>query len=508
MSKTDNTPLLLLIHRMNKNEKRHFKLYARSHSPNTGIINYLELFDLIAKQNEYDEEYILKKNIVRKEHFRMLKNYLYNLILESLRVLHNNRNEIDNQLNNLISNAFIMREKGVEKEELKYLEKAKQLAFEHERWGPALQAILMQSEKMTRDVNTATMEQIEKEAKELLKKIENFFQYKRKRRESLQLLKTLDIQKSIRSKKEVRKILIHPFIRNIRNAMTAPAVKEGVFTRLMCLTAIGDFEGTLRELHQALNFLEANYSKIDFPENHLASVLSNMAGRQMELGKFDEAFPTIQKHRSITTRSLTARDYIFIFSYVNETNYYLATGEFERGIKAIEKMEEQMSKIKFLIHYTAIYVLYFNCAEIYFGTGKYSRALHWTRKITNAPAEACAEDIRAWAHIITILIHYEIKTSDILEHLTSSAKRFLDKRARLYKVEESVLTFMRRQNDITADKKIHKEEFQKFRNELKEITKDPQEEKALMYFDLLSWVESKIQNKPISEIVKQKARLN
>ena len=168
-------------------------------------------------------------------------------------------------------------------------------------------------------------------------------------------------------------------------------------------------------------------------------------------------------------------------------------------------MDEQMSKIKFLIHYTAIYVLYFNCAEIYFGAGKYSRSLYWTRKITNAPAEACAEDIRAWGHIITILIHYEMKTSDILEHLTSSARRFLDKRARLYKVEDSILKFMHRLNKMETDRKLVQAEFRKFYEEIKTITKDPDEAKTLMYFDLLTWIESKIENRPVAEIVKEKS---
>lgn len=503
MSTTSTSSLFLLIQRMTKNEKRHFKLYAHSHSPNKTGINYLELFDIIAAQKEYDEEKIIKKNIVKQEHLRMLKNYLYNLILESLRVLRNNRDDVDSQLSALLERGYILREKGIEKEEYKTWQKAKELALEYERWGPALQAMLMQSEKMTRDVNTDMMEKIEDEAAELLKKAENYWKYKKLRRDSLQLLKTLDIQKSMRSQKEVKKILDNPIIKNLRNGMTAPAVKEGLFTRLMCLTAIGDFEGTLRGLHDALEFIESNYSKLDFPENHLASVLSNMAGRQMELGRFKEAFPTIQKHRNIPTRSLTARDYIFTFSCVNETNYYLATAEYEKGMEAIRNMEKQMATFRFVIHYPAIYVLYFNCSAIFFGAGKYPQALQWVRRITNAPAGACAEDVLAWAHILTILIHLEMKT-DILEHLTASTQRFLDKRTRLYKVEESIMRFMHRINKLENNKKILHEEYRKFYDELKMITQDPTEAKSLLYYDLLTWLESKLQNRSIADIVKEK----
>ena len=64
---------------------------------------------------------------------------------------------------------------------------------------------------------------------------------------------------------------------------------------------------------------------------------------------------------------------------------------------------------------------------------------------------------------------------------------------------------MNRLNKHETDKKMLASEFQKFHDELTEITKDPKEMKTLMYFDLFSWVESKIRNKSVSAIVKEKA---
>ena len=50
--------------------------------------------------------------------------------------------------------------------------------------------------------------------------------------------------------------------------------------------------------------------------------------------------------------------------------------------------------------------------------------------------------------------------------------------------------------------------FKELKIELEEITKDPFEKKALEYFDFISWLESKIENKSFAEIVKEKAGKN
>lgn len=504
MSKKKAESLYLLIQGMTKNEKRHFKLYARSHSPNSGSINYLELFDHIASQKEYNEEALVSLNLVKPQHFRMLKNYLYNLILESLRVLRGNRKEIDIEIRNLIENARIMREKGIEREEKRLWMEARDKAISHERWGQAFEALYMLSEKLTRDIDVSGLEQAEKDMILVTEKMKNLVEYKESRRKALQLLRTLDTQKAVRNKKVVESLLNSPLLRNEKDAGSAAANKERYFTRLVLKGSIGDFESTLKELDEAHEFIRNNYDKLDFPEYHHASVLSNMSARQMETGRFKEAFPTIQQHRSLKTRSITAHDYIFIFSHINLTNYYLATGEYEKGIGIVKDMDDEMKSFRSLIHYPSIYVIYFNTGSIFLGAGRYDEALKWIRRIINAPAGACGEDIRAWAFLLTLIIHFEKNTADILDHLTSAARHFLNRRARLFRVEESLLKFMNKLNKTGRDDRSRPAEFQKFKDELTEITKDPKEAHSLMYFDLFSWVESKIRNKPVSFIVKEK----
>jgi hypothetical protein len=49
-----------------------------------------------------------------------------------------------------------------------------------------------------------------------------------------------------------------------------------------------------------------------------------------------------------------------------------------------------------------------------------------------------------------------------------------------------------------------KKEFKKIYDRLKIYENHPYEKRAFLYLDILSWLESKIENKPVAVIIKQK----
>src|SRR5690606_10283923 len=104
-------------------EKRQFKLYANRLDVNVNA-KFLLLFNLLDKMNDYNEEAILESKIVTKLQLSNLKAHLYKQILVSLRmnpVNQNNRILIREQLDF----ATILYHKGLYKQSLKILEKAK-----------------------------------------------------------------------------------------------------------------------------------------------------------------------------------------------------------------------------------------------------------------------------------------------------------------------------------------------------------------------------------------------
>jgi len=507
MSNIASSPLFELIQSMSKGEKRHFKLYSRYHSPNVNEMNYLRLFDIIAKQKEYDEKKISAKGIVKKENLKVLKHYLYNLILESLRVLRSKEDGIDHKIKNMLENAYIMHDKGLQDEEMKFLKRTKELALKHERWGVLLEVLLIESRKDFVSAGLKAKQDMEEEINLMLIKLHNLLEYAKLNREMYVHVSKSGTQRNPEDE-TMKKLISHPLLSASggEKALSAEAKKTYYNTIFLYHYFTGeDYPEAYKIISQKLHFIESNYSALVFPEITYSADLNRLTLVQHNLGKYQEALSTIYKHRSLVQQSGLVKVHAFIRSYINETNQYLLTGEFKKGTSIIKEIENGLVTLESKIPDALMFPLNVNIAGLYFGAGEYRKSLVWVNKIINNPKVIFREDIQSGARILQILIHYELRTPDILEHLLVSAYRFLLKRKLLYKVEKSMLDFIRRLDKTDTTQKVLMKEFGRFRDELLQITKAPEEKKALISFDWISWLESKIENRPFAEVVKEKA---
>ena len=131
MANQPNDYLFQLIRSLSKAEKRSFKIYAmRNSSEET---KFIQLFDAIDKSKEYSEEHLIQKlDGIKKTQLSNLKAHLYRQLLTSIRLNYTNHN-IDIQLREQIDYARILYDKGLYKQSLKILDKAKLIAYEHHR---------------------------------------------------------------------------------------------------------------------------------------------------------------------------------------------------------------------------------------------------------------------------------------------------------------------------------------------------------------------------------------
>ena len=80
--------------------------------------------------------------------------------------------------------------------------------------------------------------------------------------------------------------------------------------------------------------------------------------------------------------------------------------------------------------------------------------------------------------------------------------RFMAKMKNLTVVEEEMFRFLRHSFNVSP-KKL-KPELEKFLDKIKHLEKNRFETRAFAYLDIISWVESKVYNKPMSEIIFEK----
>jgi len=130
MTSEQKDNLFVLVKSLTKSEKRQFRLYVGRMGSNEDS-KFLNLFQLLDKMNRYDEKVILKKGIVTKQQLSNLKAHLYKQILISLRMNPAHKN-IRIQIREQLDFATILYQKGLYKQSLKVLEKAKLLALKNE----------------------------------------------------------------------------------------------------------------------------------------------------------------------------------------------------------------------------------------------------------------------------------------------------------------------------------------------------------------------------------------
>jgi len=124
-----------LIQSMTKSEKRHFKLHVQIIKYKKETPKYILLFDLINSQTEYDEE------AIREEGFgSSVKSFLHEKLLESLHLFHLYK-LIDNELNALLSQIYVLFEKKIWDEMGRKIKKTKQIAKDNERFLVLLETI-------------------------------------------------------------------------------------------------------------------------------------------------------------------------------------------------------------------------------------------------------------------------------------------------------------------------------------------------------------------------------
>jgi hypothetical protein len=217
----------------------------------------------------------------------------------------------------------------------------------------------------------------------------------------------------------------------------------------------------------------------------------------------------IEKMESIEERSLKAhfsdelKSRILLQSSIARLAMYTRLGMVDEGLKLVDKLREMKEHLSLYHRKYVLLHLYFNVAYFLLSAGRFSPAIRWLNQVINDTDIKTAEDLHSSTRILTIILQFELGRSELLEYLARSTYRFLTKLEGLYEFEEIMLEFMKKisKNDQLRN---DKETFMKLKADLESVTYEPGERNALSTLDLISWVNSKIEERPLHEILKAK----
>lgn len=500
--------LFQLIKSLEKAEKRHFKLYIKRSSGNEDL-KIVRLFDALDKLKDYDEKALLKKMAgVTKPQLANLKTHLYKQVLASLRLLKST-DSMDLQLNEQFDYAHILYKKGLFMQSLRIIDRAKELARNNQKFNFLPQLIALEKRiegiHITRNIQNRA-EALSAEANQvnqLLDKVTRLSNL------VLQLFSWFVQHGHARDEydeKDIRRFMT-------QNLPSGAWKETGFYERMYLYQSFTwyayirqDFLQYYRYSQKLVNlFEEFPLMKRSETSHYIKSIhyllnahfdLRNHRGFEKTLRYFEKAAQAdrVKDHDNFRIQA-------FIYLSQARINQHFMKGTFREGLTIIPAIEEELQEYNLFLDRHRVLVLNYKFAMMYFGSGDFNTCIDYLTRIINDNS-TLRYDLQCYARVVHLMAHYELGNDMLMESLSKSVFRFMAKMKNLTSVEEAMFKFLRQ--SLPLSPRQLRPEFEKLLNTIKHLENDRFQTRSFAYLDIISWVESKVYNKPMSQVIHEK----
>jgi hypothetical protein len=508
MSNRSTDILFQLIHSLEKSEKRHFKLYIKRSSSKEDL-KIIQLFDAIDKMGDYNEKLLLKKLAsVQKPQLANLKAHLYKELLASLRLLKSTES-IDLQLHEQLDYARILYNKGLYLQSLKILERVKDLAKQYHQESFLIQVISLEKKIETLHITRSgegKVDRLTAEADEvnaqrsMITRLSNL---------ALQLYRWYVMNGHARNEKDEQGVKDY-FKKNLpADAAQYPGFYEQLYLcQSYCWYAFvrQDFIMYYRYSRKWSRLFEKDPLMISVETGHYIKGIHNVLTANFDLRNFKQFDRYLHKFERFAQSDAANQHHNFrmqTFVYLSSAkiNEHLMKGTFSEGIKMVPEIERGLEEFSLYIDRHRVLVIQYKTAMLYFGNGDYDACIDYLQKIINGPVDLRI-DLHCYARLLHLMSHFELGNDSIIESLTKSVYRFMSRMENLTVVEEAIFKFLR--TNFYVSSKALKPGLEQFLQQIKQFEKNRFETRAFAYLDIISWVESKVYEQPMSVIINKK----
>ncbi|MFT7037090.1 MAG: hypothetical protein ACJA2S_005632 [Cyclobacteriaceae bacterium] len=510
MPKIKNDTLFTLIKSLKKSEKRYFKTSEAKQED----MKFIRLFDLVDKQDEFDEDNILKKDkSIKPTQLSNLKAHLYTKILQSLR-MYNSSSVAEIGIHNLIDHVQILFNKSLYQQCISVLKKARKNAERIDNLELQLEILNWEKKLLpyTTGKNTqADVNEIVMKVQDVSNRINNINAYSNLH---LQLNSIYNQVGYMRSEEDFKKVnaLFESSFPNPDEELLSVSEKINLYSLYInYYFFIQNFERGYEYAKSWVQLFHGDKTLMSSKIEMYISALNHLMIAQNKLEKYEEFLVTKKELRSVgNLPAINLNDNIKLkllkYSYVHEFNALFMMGDFEHGVQLIEKIKPGLEHFIEQTDSHSKVIMFYKTACLYFGNANFKDAIFWLNKIINSTDVNIREDIHGFARILSLICHYELGNIELIEYNVRSTYRFLLKTQDLHLFQRYILNFLRKLNATMTDKELIRR-FKRLRENLIPLTDNQYEKRAFIYFDIISWLESKIENRMIRDIVKEKAEV-
>lgn len=486
-------PLFGLIKSLNRSEKRQFKLYVNRLQTNSEA-KFLSLFDLLEKLDEYDEKIILEKKITTKQQLSNLKAHLYKQILISLRMNPSQQNE-RMLIREQFDFATILYQKGLHKQSLRILDKAKAQALKVDEKTIAYDILelekIIESQFITRSIS-GRADQLIEESKRLS---EQNLQASKLSNLSLKLYSTLLENGYAKNDSEIE---------TIKNFFISET-KDIVFDELKFKEKLWYYKANVwlymltQENDQAQfyaqKWVDFFYEKSDRIYSHPVwflkgnTYLLKILYLKRSVEEFKCAMQKIEKHMQYLSLNENVEALLFINKYNSRLNYYFINPNEQISPFFIKDIIREIKLHLDKIDQHHIGILYLKISAYYFINKDYENSIKYCFKILNSK-QSIQEDLFFYTHILLMMNLYDSENDHNLDKYALKTFKFCKKMKNNNVITRKISLFFMELTDLYPNEKI-----KAFKN-LKQFFIEHQDEKTLKrsinYINLNYWIDEKI----------------
>lgn len=496
-----------LIQSLDRSEKRYFKLYVnRLESNEDGL--FLKLFDLIEQASSPDEDRIFKKMQLKTvNQFSNLKRHLYSQIIKSLRLKHI-RNSPAIKIREYLDYAHVLYGKGLFRQSLLLLEKAREWALESDKTLIYLEVLELQKKIESRHITRSR-----KHKNQIEKLISDSIAM---RNQVTQTSELSDLSLSMQglyinfgfAKNDRDAAMINTFYSSHQPAFDPES--SSFYTRVLWYQSnvwyhymLLDFQESKRYALKWIEAFEQTPLSIESdPDLYMRGMhyfltctfyLSERHNFKIILDKYSQ-------FRKANYSKMNTNSKVVDFQYYQ--NAKINACILFKNYSDTEMLEtsvlDEIDKFREHLDYHRIQVYHYKIALLHFYQGNYDKALDYCNRILSTESEILKPDMFCYTRLVHLFCLFSLNNFDVVETMNASVRNSFMTHMQTNEWIESIFSFLRKA--CRAMNFGLKDEIRNLLDKLENQKESSYAKVSLIYFDFESWLWSLYKNTTIEKI--------
>ena len=484
-------------------------MYARRNASNSDAL-FIRLFEQISRRGKFDEDQILKAvPNIRKSQIPNLRSKLYREILRALRLLKS-LSKAEIEVHEYIDYAYVLYDKGLYRQSLNLLDRARVKARETQQQVLVLEINAfekqIESQHITRSIDNRA-DQLSIEADDLVVSLAGETAFSNL---SIQLYGLYLKMGHARNKAEEKQVKEY-FVENLpAQEHEAMSFYEKLYLYQSYVWLYQITQEFAKQYRYAVKWVDLFHDNPEMLATNIPMYLKglhNLLNAQyltLQRERFAESLEELIAFNSEGRDMLSKNEQSLctLFTYIHRLNHHFLQGTFSEGTNWVHELESVIEDDPFNWDIHRRMVFNYKIACIYFGAGDNERAILLLNKINNSFNANLREDIQCFSRILSLIAHFELGNDILVSYQLKSVFRFLLKMKELNATHAEILDFVKRTPRMLPSDL--KSEFQALHTRLVNVQNNRFENRSSLYLDIISWLESKIEGRPVQEVIREK----